>query len=106
MRYVAVNQGYDFDSLIWRTQDGGVWKHRLIITQDDFERGSERQRWVSEIHSFDPGSGNAIIKVAEGDVPKAATTVHYIYSWREWNLLTNGEVRMIRVCADPGEKYC
>jgi hypothetical protein len=106
MRYVAVDRGYDFDALIWRTRDAGNWKQRLIITQDDFERGSERQRWVSDIHSFDPVSGHAIIKVAEGDAPKTATTtVHYGYSWREWSLLTNGEVRLIRTCADPFEKY-
>jgi len=105
MRYVAVGRGYDFDALIWRTRDAGNWKQRLIITQDDFERGSKRRRWVSEIHSFDTVSGHAIIKVAEGDAPKTATTVHYGYSWREWSLLTNGEVRLIRTCADPFEKY-
>src|SRR5215471_12850751 len=65
MRYVAVNRGYDFDALIWRTNAAGEWKQRLIITQDDFERGSQRARWVSEIHSFDPATGLAIIKVAE-----------------------------------------
>ncbi len=105
MRYVAVGRGYDFDALVWRTQDAGDWKQRLIITQDDFEKGTDRRRWVSEIHSFDPATGNAIIKVAEGDVPKTATDIHYVYSWREWSLLTNAEVRMIRVCADPFEKF-
>ena len=105
MRYVAVDRGYDFDALIWRTKDGDGWKERLTITQDDFERGTERRRWVSEIRSFDPTTGHAIIKVAEGDAPKTATTVHYVYSWREWSLLTNAEVRLIRVCADPFEKF-
>jgi hypothetical protein len=105
MRYVAVDRGYDFDALVWRTQDASEWKQRLIITRDDFERGTDRRRWVSEIHSFDPDTGNAIIKVAEGDVPKNSGTVHYIYSWREWSLLTNAEVRLIRVCADPFERF-
>jgi hypothetical protein len=105
LRYVPSRGGYDFDALIWRTQAAGGWKERLIISRDDFERGSERRRWVSEIHSFDPATGNAILKIAEGDVPESTGTTHYAYSWREWNLLTNREVRLIRVCPDPFEKY-
>ena len=105
LRYEAANGGYNFDALVWRTQDAGDWKQRLIITQDDFERGTDRRRWVSEIHSFDPATGNAIIKIAEGDVPNTDNEVHFIYSWREWSLLSNIEVRMIRVCADPFEKF-
>jgi len=105
MRYVPSRGGHDFDALIWRTRESVGWKQRLIITRDDFESGSDHLRWVSEIHSFDPATGFAIIKVAEGDAPKMADTVNYVYSWREWSLLTNHEVRVIRICTDPFEKY-
>ena len=62
-------------------------------------------RWAVERHSLDDAKGTAIIKVAEGDVPEGSLSIRYIYSWREWNLLTNGQVRLIRTCANPFEKY-
>lgn len=96
---------FDFDSLVWRTNAGGTWHDRVIISEAAFQAGSPRMRWVSEIHSLNAVNGTAIIKVAEGDMPEGAPSVRYIYSWREWNLLTNGEVRLIRTCADPFEKY-
>ncbi len=105
MRYVPAGKGYNFDALIWRAQESGVWKQRVIITQGDFESGSNRHRWVSEIHSFDPTTGTVILKVAEGDAPKSASNINYIYSWREWSVLTNSEIRLIRICSDPFEKY-
>lgn len=98
-------RSFDFDSLVWRTNAGGLWYDHILISEAAFQAGSSRARWVSEIHSLDAAKGTAIIKVAEGDVPAGSTTVQYIYSWREWSLLTNGQVRMIRVCGDPFEKY-
>ncbi len=98
-------QSFDFDSLVWRTNSGGAWHDHIVISQADFQAGSPRRRWVSQIHSLDATNGTAVIKVAEGDVPEGSPSVRYIYSWREWSLLTNGEVRLIRICADPFEKY-
>jgi len=97
--------GHDFDSLIWETQDGDQWREHAIITRKQFEAGTDRERWVAHLHSFDPKTGNAILQVAEGDAPEGATTINFIYSWREWNLLTNGQVQFLRVCNDPFEKY-
>lgn len=97
--------GFDFDAVIWETKEGEMWKQRATMTQEEFELGTDRARWVDELHSFDPESGDAIIKVVEGDAPKGSDNVSYVYSWREWNILTNGQVRMIRVCEDPFEKY-
>jgi len=54
---------------------------------------------------LDATKGTAIIKIAEGDVPEGSPSIRYVYSWREWSLLTNGEIRLIRTCADPFEKY-
>jgi len=96
---------FDFDSLVWRTNAVGTWHDHIVISAAAFQAGSPRRRWVSEIHSLNATNGTAIIKVAEGDVPEGSPSVQYIYSWREWSLLTNGEVRVIRTCADPFEKY-
>jgi hypothetical protein len=97
--------GFDFESLIWENEDGDFWRERKVITQQQFEMGTDKRRWVNQLHSFNPKTGNAIIKVAEGDAPKNSGTVNYVYSWREWNLLTNAEVRLIRVCSNPFEEY-
>lgn len=99
------HQSFDFDSLVWRTNGGGGWHDYVAISRAAFQAGSSRRRWVSQIHSFDTTKGTAVIKVAEGDVPEGSPNIRFIYSWREWSLLTNGEVRLIRTCADPFEKY-
>src|SRR2546430_3401083 len=98
-------RSFDFDSLVWRTNAGGSWHDHVVISQAAFQGASPRTRWVSQIHSLDPVRGTAIIKVGEGDVPAGSSSIRYIYSWREWSLLTNSEVRLIRTCADPFEKY-
>jgi hypothetical protein len=98
-------RSFDFDSLVWRTNAGGSWHDHIVISEAAFQAGSPRTRWVSELDSLDAAKGTAIIKVGEGDVPTNSPSIRYIYSWREWSLLTNGEVRLIRTCADPFEKY-
>ena len=98
-------ESFDFDSLVWRTNAGATWRDHIVISAAAFWAGSPRRRWVSQIHSLDATKGTAIIKVAEGDVLEGSPSVRYIYSWREWSLPTNGEVRLIRTCADPFEKY-
>ncbi len=111
MRYVAREPmrgggtGYDFNSLVWERKEGDTWRERAVITQQQFEAGADRRRWVSELHSFNPTTGNAIIKVAAGDAPRDSIRVRIVYSWREWNLCTNEEVGFIRICKDPFEKY-
>jgi len=97
---------YDFDSLVWRSSTAGKWHDRIAISQAAFQRDCPRRRWVSELYSFNPTNGAAVIKVAEGDKPEgAAATIHYVYSWREWNLPSNVQVRVLKVCSDPFQKY-
>lgn len=95
----------NFDSLVWRTNASGKWQDHVIISQAAFQTGSPRTRWVSQIHSLDATKATATIMVAEGDAPAGSPTVNYIYSWREWSLLTNGEIRVVRVCNSPFETY-
>jgi hypothetical protein len=63
---------------------------------------------VSDIQSVEGSNGVAVLKVAEASLPVASggtTTVNFVYSWREWDLVMNREVRTLRVCKDPFEKY-
>jgi hypothetical protein len=98
-------RGYDFDSLVWRTNSGSGWHDHMAISKHAFQGTNSRMRWITEIHSIDPTNGTAIIKVAEGNAPDGSPYVGYVYTWREWSLSANSEVRLIRVCADPFEKY-
>jgi len=84
---------YDFHSLVWDIRCGSVWQRKATITQDDLEVDGTRL-WVSDLHSLDARNGTAIVKVAEGDW-------HVTYSWREWDLCRNKELRMIKVCDCP-----
>ena len=103
--YLSNSASYDFDSLKWQTKVGRGWRDHVVIRCSDFQGTSSRTRWVSAIQSIDPTKGTAVIKVAEGDVPAGSPTIHYAYSWREWNLVSNNEVRTIRICKDSSEKY-
>lgn len=96
---------YEFHSLVLNTKVGSKWMKRLSISRTAFQAGTSRRRWVSEIASFDAGTGIAIIKVAEADAPMNAASISYAYSWREWNLFSNEEVRLLRICEDPLERY-
>ena len=98
-------KSYDSHSLVWQRFDSGLWIDHVTITQDDFQRGCPRRRWVSSIHSFDPVSATAILKIAEGDASESAPAISYAYSWREWDIKNNRQVKVFRVCEDPFEPY-
>lgn len=100
--------GYGFYSLAWKSKKGTNWVDEYVISQAGFQGSSTRSRWVSDIERLDVTNGTALIKVAEESPPVtkgARTTVNVVYSWREWSMVTNGEVRTLRVCKDPFEKY-
>jgi hypothetical protein len=105
IRWTPSGDGFNFDSLVWRSRSGDAWQQILVITRQEFESGGDRRRWVSGVHSFDPAQETAILRVAEGDAPRAAQRVHYTYSWREWDLRKNREHRFIRVCGSPHEGF-
>lgn len=97
-------QAFDFHSLVWEAQDSDVWKSRKTITRSDFQGDTPSRRWVSELHSFDPDSGQATIKVGEEGEPDVDGVIHVTYSWRQWDLLSNREIRTIQVCESPFDK--
>src|SRR6185503_21065913 len=85
MRFATEGKGGNFHSLIWAVSDGSRWSDHHVITRDAIQPTSRHRRWISDLHSFDPDAGRAIIQVAEGDVPEGSPRVHYTYSWREWD---------------------
>lgn len=108
MDFLKSRRSFDFDSLVWRTNAAGAWYDHIVISAAAFQAGSSRRRWVSEIHSLDATKGTAIIKVGEETPPRAiggGIRIDVVYSWREWSLLTNGEVQVFSVCSDPFEKF-
>lgn len=96
--------GSDFHSLVWETRADKRWSPKVTITQSDFQQDAVFRRWVHEIQSLKPDTGFATIQVGEEGVPDDAGTVHVTYSWREWDLNLNKELRTIKVCQSPFEK--
>lgn len=95
---------YDFHSLVWEVRNGDTWTEKSVLTQADFQQGSSQKRWVNELHGFD-ANGLAIIKVGEGRPGNVPGSRHVEYSWREWDVGKNQEVRVLRVCRDPFEPF-
>src|SRR5262245_1591354 len=97
-RLTLQNDGGYFRALVWSTEEPGGWRCRALITQAEFQSTSDRERWVTDLHSFDPALGSAIIKVGEMEVPadKAGPggSCRCLYSWREWDLMANRETRL------------
>lgn len=98
-------KSYDSHSIVWQRLKNGDWIDYVTISQDDFQRGHANRRWIHKIHDFDPASGTAILKVGEGDAPENSAAISYIYSWREWDLKNNRELKLIHVCDNPFEPF-
>jgi hypothetical protein len=104
---------HDFHSLVWKTKVGTNWLDYRTIDQAAFQARFPRRRWVSSVHSFDGINGTAVILVAEESAPTvngnsgigSTSIINVVYSWREWSLLTNCEVRFFRNCTNPLENY-
>ena len=61
--------GQEFHSLRWDCAVMGGWHSKLRITKKQFQGRHAYRRWVSQLHSFTPATGVAVIRVAEGDRP-------------------------------------
>jgi ribosomal protein S18 acetylase RimI-like enzyme len=92
----------NFRALVWSSEQQGNWECRAIITQADFQRTGQRSRWISGLHSFDPANGRAVIKVGE-EVPIGRDCKWAAYSWREWELVGNCEVRWLGIGETPSQ---
>src|SRR5262249_16481683 len=89
-------KAYDFHTLIWEATEGDKWSEKITITRADFEKGAAGRRWIAELHSFDSTKGHAVVRVGEEQSPKADGSMRVEYSWREWDLLNNRQVQVLR----------
>src|SRR5580765_660014 len=83
-----------FRALVWSSEHQRNWQCRAIITHADFQHGSKRERWITELHTFEPETGRAILKVGE-HVPLGCGRSWAVYSWREWDLTANREIQWL-----------
>lgn len=97
--------GLDFHSLVWERRDAFFWRAHVTITESDLELPNRHQRWISEMHSFDPSRGEAILRIAEGDAPWDAPRCTINYSWRLWDLVNNREILRLQECENPFVPY-
>ena len=97
--------GFDFHSVVWVKLISGKEVEHLVLNRKDFITNPNMELWVADIGKFDSVTGNIIArfgqeKPGEGDYTKTVE-----YSWREWNLNQNKEVRFLYVCEDIFDKY-
>ena len=99
----ARDGGYDFHSLVWEREGESGWNVHLTLSRKQFDCDTARRRWVSDVHSLDPEHGTATLQVAEESAPVGllVTVVKIQYSWREWDLINNVEIRHLKNCASP-----
>jgi hypothetical protein len=107
LRYAKVSDrlGSDFFELAWLRRAGVSWEHVASLSAAQFQAGCETRRWVSNLHSFCPGEGKAILQVAETTALGANYQV--AYSWRAFSWLPGGVVnlQLLQHCTDPFEPY-
>jgi len=104
--FIVLKGGRDFHSVRWEHDNNGEWIRQLEITQAQFQDRFDRPRWISDLHSFEPAIGHAIVKVAEEEEEKVMDGIRctrVIYSWRVWDLLSNVEIAFIKRCDSPFE---
>jgi len=97
--------GWDFHSLAWEQRDSFFWRAHVTITENDLKLPNKHERWISEMHSFDPSRGEAILQIAEGDAPWDAPRCKIHYSWRLWDLVKNREISRLQECENPFAPY-
>jgi hypothetical protein len=96
--------GFWAHSMQWQRLLAGEWRTKLSLTQKQFQGEHLHRRWVSQLHSFEPDTGIAVVLVAEGNrpmMPPSSTT--FLYSWRAWDLVKNVEVERLKNCDGPFE---
>jgi len=96
-------RGFDFHSLVWEVRQFDLWFEKLSITAADFQGGSTLCRWVNALYRWDATSGIGIIQVGQETLPDAQGVVWAQYSWCEWDLRSNQEVAVLRMCKSPFE---
>ncbi len=88
------SKGLGFHSIVWQRHKNGEWIDHLTIDESDFQRNGCFP-WVTTIHSFDPAKATAVLEIGELSPPDNTGTETASYTWREWDLHNNKEIRLI-----------
>lgn len=87
-------------SLKWERKTEGTWKPYIYLPKNQFTKLFKYGGFFTDIESIDPQRNIATIKIAEWDAPKGgARSVDY--SWREWDIRNNKEVKLTREIKYP-----
>jgi len=104
--YVREDGGANFHSLAFDVLEADEWKARRFISRQDFQGEHHNRRWISDLHSFSPRSGVAVMQVAEGDQPTSALcATAFFYSWRSWDVFRNLEIARLKQCQSPFDPF-
>ena len=99
----VVHKGKDNYALEWENKINGKWRLLRIITKQEIYNELKYEGWFSDIDSLKPESGSAILKIAEyGQQDGDLRVINY--SYREWDLINNKEVKYIRQCNYPKQE--
>jgi hypothetical protein len=102
--FVREDWGMNFHALSLETCMEEGWSTTTAITQAQFQGNHPNDRWVSDLHSFVPSTGAAVIKVAEGNKPwRESRATWFFYSWRRWDLRSNSEIARLEDCESPSD---
>jgi len=97
--------GLDFHSLAWERRSLFRWQPHVTLKQSDFALPNKHPRWVSDLHSFDPSQGVAILQMGEGNAPDNAPIMRATYTWRKWDLVKSKEIAHLQDCASPFDPF-
>lgn len=126
---LMMRQGHragEFHSVVWEKYAGGRWRTRARITRRHLDWAG--RYWATHVHSIDPASGVAIIKVAHmgplrparldelpaqtledmkkaGFAPEGVRVAEAIYEWVSWDMRKNRKVAVLRSGIDPFDKF-
>jgi hypothetical protein len=96
-----------FQSLNWDCVENNDRVEVSVITATDFQAGHRLVRYVSDVHSI-AVSGKAVILVAEHGDPVSngeLTTMTVEFSWRLWDLRKKKELRILKRCSGPFDRF-
>jgi len=113
--------GLDFHSLVWESNRGGQWRSRSVLSAR--QAAKNVRSWVCDLHSFDPATGTAVVRVGQMRTDEAAEPswlkevnerIREVYpqsgrgswceySWVIWNLRDRKAEKTLRVCKLPNE---
>ena len=96
--------GWDFHSLVLEGQEMDRWNLIVVIDKEYFQGRCPYTRWISDLYSNSPRTGQAIIQIAEEVRPQGSFATYFMYSWHCWDLVGNIDLALLKICRSPSER--